>query len=320
MDKALDCARTNASKSGEETEISYNTRTLAGYTILKTIGEGSMGIVFLAEKQDENGNPVEYALKIVKASLSEQRNQKLMARFFNEIEAVSALNHANIVKVFEHGYAEEERIPYLVMEYVKGKSLREYCHESCSLDINQRLSIIRQVASALAQAHKNGIYHRDIKPDNVLVENHSKACLMDFGIAHIPDSDLTITQQTMGTPAYLSPEAINGSKVDQRADIYSLGSLSYELLVGRKPFAGETFFQIASMIQNVHPESPQKINPDFPELLSGILARMLKKDPADRYQTVDELIGDLDRYLYSTTTQNLSAGQVTLNSTEAEWA
>jgi len=279
-----------------------------------------MGIVFLAEKQDENENPVQYALKIVKASLSEERNQKLMARFFNEIEAVSRLNHTNIVKVFEHGYAEEERIPYFVMEYVKGKTLKDYCHESCSLDMKQRLSIIRQIASALAQAHKHGIYHRDVKPDNILVENDSEVRLMDFGIAHIPNSDLTATQQAMGTPAYLSPEAINSSRIDHRADIFSLGSLSYELLVGRKPFTGDTFFEIANKIQNIAPESPQKNNPAFPAFLSGILARMLKKDPADRYQTVDELIDDLDRYLHSTDTQNLSAGQATSNSSEADWA
>ncbi len=291
--QALDHSNSVGSISNAKTVHSQNTRTLAGFTVIKTIGEGSMGIVFLAEKENEQR---QYALKIVKASLSEERNKKLIARFFNEVEVISKLNHPNIIKIYNHGYAEEEQIPYYVMQYIEGDSLKQHCNSKSKLNLNQKLKIIQKIACALEATHKLGIYHRDIKPDNVLLDTNHNVKLMDFGIAHLPGSNITLTQQALGTPAYISPEAINSPKTDHRSDIYSLGSLSYELLLGKRPFHGDTFFEIAHKIQNERPKHPRKIKSQISESVINILAKMLKKDPNCRYQTVSEIIDDIDQY------------------------
>ena len=184
--------------SATETPAIVNSQgqTVSGYRILKTLGEGNMGIVFLVNKMNDKGMQEKYALKIVKMSYSKERNKRLLKRFFNEIEVISKLNHTNIVKVIEHGYSKEMQIPYYVMEYIDGKSLKSYIKNKTELSTMEKAKIIRQIASALIPIHANEICHRDIKPDNILITKDKTVKLMDFGVAQVPDSDITQTQHT----------------------------------------------------------------------------------------------------------------------------
>jgi serine/threonine-protein kinase len=165
----------------------------------------------------------------------------------------------------------------------------------------QKALILRQIADALSAIHERKICHRDIKPANIMVDQALTVKLTDFGIAHLPDSDLTMTANILGTPTYMSPEAFISAKVDERSDIFSLGTVAYEFLLGRKPFQSDNIRALARVIQFSKPQAPCKINPNFPRKLQQILAKMLKKDPANRYRSATEVVTEIDEYLLSAT-------------------
>lgn len=268
-----------------------NTRKIAGYSIVKTLGEGTMGIVFLVKKTID-GEEKEFAIKVIKNQPLTQ-NKDTVERFFKEAKSASQMESSNIIKVFEHGYAREENIPYLVMEFFKGKSLKSVIEISDDVSYEDKVDIIIQITQALEEAHGHHIVHRDIKPDNILIDEDFGVKLSDFGIAQLPDSDQTNLMRIIGTPYYLSPEAYNCPKVDNRSDLYSLGTVAYELCTGHKPFDAENISSLGFKVQSDNPIQPNKIHSDFPLPLQNILEKLLKKSPAKRYQTATEVLNDL---------------------------
>jgi serine/threonine-protein kinase len=277
-------------------------RQIAGYEIVRTLGEGNMGTVYLVHGNEKQCAGEKLAVKILKAgAIAEWDRDLCLKRFMNEAKAVSAVTHPNIVSIVEYGVCESGKIPFIAMEYIRGKSLKEYITDKDELTTVQKALILRQIADALSAIHERKICHRDIKPANIMVDQALTVKLTDFGIAHLPDSDLTMTANILGTPTYMSPEAFISAKVDERSDIFSLGTVAYEFLLGRKPFQSDNIRALARVIQFSKPQAPCKINPNFPRKLQQILAKMLKKDPANRYRSATEVVTEIDEYLLSAT-------------------
>ncbi len=295
--------------ASESTQLFNAGRTIGNYRLLQVIGEGASGIVFLCERATDG---TRHAMKILKMSLrdkDEKAKEAVERRFVNEANAVSQLNHPHIVNFVEFGYSGsgELRNPYIVMEYFPGVSLARRLGMGIAWDYKQKVSVILQVASALAAVHGKSIVHRDIKPGNILVDDGLNVKITDFGICHLPSSDLTATSNILGTPCYLSPEYLSSGKADHLADIYSLGVVAYELLVGQRPFDAVSVSDLIRIIQKELPPEPFKIKPDFPPKLRSILAKMLKKKPKQRYQNSSELLEELVQYESS---EGVSAGLI----------
>jgi serine/threonine-protein kinase len=242
----------------------------------------------------------------------------LAKRFWHEVQAAREVRHPNIIAIREFGVTDDEKIPYLVMEFFDGKPLKHYAVNPGLLNYTQKIHVLRQVADALCAIHAKGITHRDIKPHNILVNEQLLVKITDFGIARIPDSDLTASTELMGSPAYLAPEAFERSNVDARADIFSLGVVAYELFLGKRPFEADTIPRFAWLVQHERPVAPGEIDPVFPKPLQAMIARMLKKDLPSRYATAQEIVADFDRYLAG---QQLSlpVGQVRRGGLARDW-
>lgn len=270
---------------------------LSDYQLLRVLGQGSIGVVFEAYKKDKGL----VALKVLNPmgdAVEAGKSAELLERFINEAEAALKVNSPQVVRVFEYGIEPREMIPYMVMEYFPSRSLREYMERrSSDPQYRQDAGIILQAAQALKAIHAAGICHRDMKPGNILINRELQAKVTDFGVALLPNSKLTMPGQIIGSPAYLSPEGCCTSRIDARADIFSLGIVAYELLIGTHPFISDTIPQYLQRIQTASPPAPSKCIRGFPRKLEQILARMLRKKPADRYQNADELIHDLSGFL-----------------------
>ncbi len=274
---------------------------IAGHQIVRKLGQGSTGVVYLAQKLPD-GNGEFCAIKVLKVTPQVAENRKyFIERFRREADAASRVDHPNVVTIAKYGVTKdaEHPTPYIVMEYIPGETLKQMINfgEIENLSLPQRLDIFRQIADALATINRHDILHRDIKPDNIIVDEHHQIKITDFGIARLPNSDLTLTREVFGTPNYLSPEAFLTAKVDQRSDIFSLGVLAYELLLGSRPFVADNLPMLALVVQTKRPVEPRLLDPTFPHALQKILAKMLKKNPRFRYQTADAVLQDLDSYL-----------------------
>jgi serine/threonine-protein kinase len=176
------------------------------------------------------------------------------------------------------------------MEYVKGLSLTE-CLNRKMFNINQKISIIQQIAEGIECVHKCGVLHRDIKPDNILITDDITAKITDFGVSHVSDSCLTMDDEILGSPSYMAPESFSEmKKTDERSDIFSIGVLSYEMLTGILPFEGESIYQVMEAIRKRNPVAPMKIAPEIPSWMQDTMAKMLDKDPAGRYRSADEIV------------------------------
>ncbi|MCX7846096.1 MAG: CHASE2 domain-containing protein [Dictyoglomaceae bacterium] len=259
------------------------------YKIIKKLGAGGMATVYLAMDLSTKNN---VAVKILHPQYSE--DPQTVERFLREAKASTILDHPNIVKVLDQG--KEENYYYIVMEYVLGKDLKKIIEEKGSLPPFYAKEIIVEVAKALDHANSKNIIHRDIKPQNIMITFDGKVKLMDFGIAHLGNlSTITQTGIFMGTPQYASPEQAEGSKVDIRSDIYSLGVVFFELLTGFLPYSEDT--TITVMFKKLQEElpDPKSIKPEIPEGLSQIVKKMTARFPEDRYQNPKELIEDLER-------------------------
>lgn len=275
---------------------------IAGYEIIRILGEGNMGTVYLVHGNENRHAGELLAVKVLKSgTIPEKDREVCLKRFMNESKAVSAVMHPNIVSIIEYGVCESEKIPFIAMEYARGKSLKAYITDKDEFTIVQKALILRQIADALSAIHERKICHRDIKPANIMVDEALTVKLTDFGIAHLPDSDLTMTDNVIGTPTYMSPEAFISAKVDERSDIFSLGIVAYEFLLGQKPFQGDNIRDLAHAIQSGKPQDPCKLDPDFPQKLQQLLAKMLKKNPANRYSTAAEVVAEIDEYLLAAT-------------------
>jgi eukaryotic-like serine/threonine-protein kinase len=260
------------------------------YRIVRKLGAGGMADVYLAEDQ-ELGRRV--AIKILNGRHA--NDQQFIERFRREAKNAAALNHPNIVSIYDRGEAEETY--YIAMEYLDGRTLKELVVGHGPAPINVAIEYARQILSALRFAHRHGIVHRDIKPHNVLVDRDGRVKVTDFGIARAGTSQMTETGSIVGTAQYLSPEQARGGEVDQRSDLYSLGVVLYELLTGRTPFDGDTPVEIAMKHLSNVPQPPSTLRKDVPRELDMVVMRALAKEQEDRYQSADEMEADLERVL-----------------------
>ena len=271
-------------------------RLLGGrYELDGVVGRGGMAEVYRA--RDIRLDRI-VAIKTLRADLA--RDQIFQARFRREAQSAASLNHPSIVAVYDTGedMASGMPIPYIVMEYVDGRTVRDLLQEGHRLLPERSLEIIDGVLRALDYSHQAGIVHRDIKPGNVMVTRNGDVKVMDFGIARaMSDAQATMTQtaQVIGTAQYLSPEQARGERVDSRSDLYSTGCLLYELLTGRPPFTGDSPVAIAYQHVRENPVPPSRVDPDVPPWADAIVLKAMAKSPADRYQTAADMRADLQR-------------------------
>jgi len=258
------------------------------YRIQRKLGAGGMADVYLAEDQ-ELGRRV--AIKILNGRHA--NDAQFIERFRREAKNAAALNHPNIVSIYDRGEAEDTY--YIAMEYLDGRTVKELIVGHGAAPVRVAIEYARQILSALRFAHRHGIVHRDIKPHNVLVDAEGRVKVTDFGIARSGTSQMTETGSIVGTAQYLSPEQAKGAEVDQRSDLYSLGVVLYELLTGKTPFEGDTPVEIAMKHLSNTPKPPSELRKDIPPELDMVVLRALAKNPDDRYQSADEMEGDLDR-------------------------
>lgn len=263
-------------------------QTISHYKILEKLGEGGMGEVYLAEDTDLNRK---VALKFLPQQLTADPETKL--RFKQEAQAAAALNHPNIITVYE--VAEYQRAGYIAMEYVAGQSLRDLA-AGRGLPAGKALDIAIQIAEGLEKAHQAGIVHRDIKSDNILINQDGRVKILDFGLAKLKGASRLIQPgSTAGTVAYMSPEQATGEEVDQRSDLFSLGVVFYELLTGQLPFPGEHQTAILYSILNEPPQPLARFAGEVPAQLQEIVEKMLAKKREERFQSAAELVVDLRR-------------------------
>ena len=273
-------------------------RLLGGrYELDGIVGRGGMAEVYRA--RDIRLDRI-VAVKTLREDLA--RDQTFQARFRREAQSAASLNHPSIVAVYDTGEDNTggTHVPYIVMEYVDGRTLRELLREDRRLLPERALEITDGVLRALDYSHRNGIVHRDIKPGNVMLTRDGKVKVMDFGIARaVSDAQATMTQtaQVIGTAQYLSPEQARGERVDARSDLYSTGCLLYELLTGRPPFLGDSPVAIAYQHVRENPVPPSRVDPEVPQWADAIVLRAMEKDPRDRYQSAAEMRADIQRAL-----------------------
>jgi eukaryotic-like serine/threonine-protein kinase len=271
-------------------------RLLGGrYELDGVVGRGGMAEVYRA--RDIRLDRI-VAIKTLRADLA--RDQIFQARFRREAQSAASLNHPNIVAVYDTGedMATGVPVPYIVMEFVDGRTVRDLLQDGHRLLPERSLEIIDGVLRALDYSHQAGIVHRDIKPGNVMVTRNGDIKVMDFGIARaMSDAQATMTQtaQVIGTAQYLSPEQARGERVDSRSDLYSTGCLLYELLTGRPPFTGDSPVAIAYQHVRENPIPPSRVDPDVPGWADAIVLKAMAKSPADRYQTAADMRADLQR-------------------------
>lgn len=263
---------------------------IGNYTILGRLGKGGMGDIYKAIQ-----NPLNrvVALKVLPPHFV--RDEEFAQRFEIEARAISLLQHQNIVSIYEYG--EEEGYRYFAMQFVDGMDLSQLIESHREVPINEVVDYSRQICRGLRYAHQHDVIHRDIKPQNILIDRTRIAKLSDFGIAKIfsgTSSDITLTGFTLGTPEYMSPEQALGRKIDHQTDIYSLGIVMYEMLTKQLPFTGGDAMAVAYKQVHDQPILPSQKRRDTPKRLELIVLKALKKDREDRYQSIEEMLSHLD--------------------------
>jgi eukaryotic-like serine/threonine-protein kinase len=270
------------------TDTLLNTLFDGRYRIVRKLGTGGMANVYLAE-DEVLGRRV--AIKILDDRHA--GDDQFVERFRREAKNAASLSHPNIVSIYDRG--EAEGTYYIAMEYLDGRSLKELIVARGPAPVNVAIDYARQILAAIRFAHRHGIVHRDIKPHNVLVDAEGRLKVTDFGIARAGTSQMTEAGSIIGTAQYLSPEQARGAPVDQTSDLYSVGVVLYELLTGVVPFSGDTPVEIAMKHLSSAPESPSEKRAEIPHDLDMVVLRALAKDPADRYQSAEEMDADLAR-------------------------
>ena len=279
--------------SPEELHPDLTGRTLGDFQILRRLGAGGMGQVYLARQLSLKR---EVALKLLRKELT--ANPTALKRFQAEAEAVARMSHTNIVQVYAVG--EHDGARYMALEFVDGRNLRDYLARKGPPELPVALSVMRQVATALMKAHEHGIVHRDIKPENILVTRKVEVKVTDFGLSRFfvgeePALNLTQSGITLGTPLYMSPEQVQGKAVDHRSDLYSFGVTCYQLLAGEPPFKGATAFDVALKHVQDTPRPLSSLRPDLPADLCAMVHKMMAKNPDERYPSARDVLRDLTK-------------------------
>ncbi|MCK4754794.1 MAG: protein kinase, partial [Calditrichia bacterium] len=280
-------------------------KTISHYKILEELGRGGMGEVYLAEDLKLERK---VAIKFLPQHLTKDKDN--VERFEREAKAAASLNHPNIVTIHEIAEvdlpATADKQTFIVMEYVDGKSLREYVRTtqiesgfstgSAAHSVNEIISIINQIVEGLSKAHQAGIVHRDIKPENILIDKDARVKILDFGLAKLKGvSKLTKESSTLGTVHYMSPEQIQGEDVDHRSDIWSMGVVLYEMLTGEPPFSGDYESAVHYAILNEEPKLYHQIETGYSSYLRNTVSKMIDKDRDKRYQDCSEIKYDLEK-------------------------
>ncbi len=258
------------------------------YELLELIGVGGMADIYRAKDIEEDRI---VAVKILKTEFA--GSDEFLRRFRNESKAIALLSHPNIVKIYDVGFTE--KVQFIVMEYVDGITLTDYIEQQGVLKWRDSIHFTVQILKALQHAHDRGIVHRDVKSQNVMLLSDGTIKVMDFGIARFNrENNKTMSEKTIGSVHYISPEQARGDITDERSDIYSVGVALYEMVTGKKPFDGDTPVSIALMHMQSTPKKPTELNSTIPEGLEQIILRAMQKEPNQRYQTAGEMIKDLE--------------------------
>jgi len=258
-------------------ELTRGATFASRYEIIEELGKGGMGKVYRVEDKKIKG---EIALKLIKPEIASDK--KIIERFNNELKMARMISHRNVCRMFDLG--EEKGAHYITMEYVRGE------------DLKSMIRMSGQVCEGLAEAHRLGVVHRDLKPQNIMIDKEGNVRIMDFGIARsLKAKGITGAGVIIGTPEYMSPEQVEGKEAGQRSDIYSLGVILYEMVTGRVPFEGDTPLSVAIKQKTETPEDPRKLNSQIPEDLSRVLLRCMEKDKEKRYQSSGEVLSELEK-------------------------
>ncbi len=260
------------------------------YEIREIVGVGGMAVVY---KAYDNIDDRIVAVKILKEEFL--ANEEFRRRFKNEAKAIAVLSHPNIVKVYDVSFGD--RLQYIVMEYIEGITLKEYIEQQKVVNWKEAVHFVNQILKALQHAHDKGIVHRDIKPQNIILLQDGTIKVSDFGIARFSRGDTrTMTESAIGSVHYISPEQARGEITDDKADIYSVGVVMYEMLTGQLPFQSDNAVSVAIMQMQQEAKRPREINPDIPLGLEQITLRAMQKNAKDRYQSASEMLLDLDEF------------------------
>jgi tetratricopeptide (TPR) repeat protein/predicted Ser/Thr protein kinase len=285
-------SRASRPKSGSfETGKDLNQR----YHIVRQLGEGGMGEVYLAQDRELNRD---VALKVIRIDLAQ--HPQILERFRREIQLSSKVTHKHVLRVYDLG--EAAGVKFLTMEYIDGYDLASLLRREGKLPIPRALTIFRQICEGLAAAHDEGVIHRDLKPQNILIDRNGRVAIADFGLAKsFEQVSLTEAGKVIGTPHYMSPEQVKGVALDHRTDIYSLGIILFEMLTGKLPFTGSSPFEV--MMQRVNRPSPvaSDHNPQIPPYVIKVLQRCMERDPNLRYQSATEILRDLETETFHST-------------------
>ena len=293
-DEILHCPEDGLDLSTVEPDDELIGRNIGSYRVVKALGKGGMGAVYMAE------HPVigsKVAIKFLHPQYA--TDKKIVDRFFNEARAVNVIGHDNILKIIDLNVTEDNR-HYFIMEFLHGKALQDLVKPDVPVPLDQTGPILLQVCEALQAAHDHGIIHRDLKPDNVYLIVHKGkknfVKVVDFGIAKLTDESgqstgKTQTGMVMGTPAYMSPEQAGGmtTRIDARSDVYSLGCMMYQMATGKLPFPGTSFGEVLIGHLQIPPTPPRQVVPEIPEAYEAVILKCLEKKQEDRYQSMKEL-------------------------------
>jgi TolB-like protein/Tfp pilus assembly protein PilF len=280
-------------------EFTRGTSFAGRYEIIEELGTGGMGKVYRAY---DTKIKVEVALKILKPEIA--ADKKTIERFSSEIRLSRDITHKNVCRM--HDMNEEEGTQYITMEYVSGEDLKSFIKRVGQLPAGKVISITEQICDGLSEAHRLGVIHRDLKPQNIMIDKEGNAKIMDFGIARsLKAEGITREGAIIGTPEYMSPEQVEGKEADQRSDIYSLGIIMYEMVTGQVPFQGDTPFSIAMKHKTEDPLHPKKFNIQTPDDITSVILKCMEKEKEDRYQKAEEILTEL-RSIETDTTSTIA--------------
>ena len=269
-------------------ELTRGTTFAKRYEFIEELGKGGMGRVY---KVYDKRIKEEVALKLLKPEIAD--DEDTIERFSNELKFARKIVHKNVGRMYDLN--EEQGAFFITMEYVPGEDLKSSLRRMGPLSAGKAIFITKQICEGLVEAHKLGVVHRDLKPQNIMIDKEGNARIMDFGIARcLRTKSVTDSGVMIGTPEYMSPEQVEGKKVDQRSDVYSLGVILYEMMTGRVPFEGDTAFSVAMKHKTKTPKNPREINAQIPEDLSRLIMKCMEKDKEKRYQGAGEVRSDLE--------------------------